>query len=297
MPDRKTRIEFLKTVHYEASAHGLDPQLVLGLIQVESGFRKYAVSSAGARGYMQVMPFWIKAIGEPQHNLFSLRTNLRYGCVILRHYLDDRERRLFPRARPLQRQPRPAGIPERGERRLAGAVEVRRAPRADMARLPLRANAALTNWFTGFTAPRSAESGGAIVLGHRRVYIVPSRLGLLFGGVLLILLIGSINYALSLGFALTFLLAGVGLAGMVQTTRNLARLAVQRRPRRAGLRRRARAVPAGARERRRVRPARDPAAPRRLGRAMPRRRAGRADRPRRCSRCPPRGAAGSRSGA
>ena len=88
MPDRKARIEFLKTVHYEAKRNGLDPQMVLGLIQVESGFRKYAVSSAGARGYMQVMPFWIRAIGEPQHNLFSLRTNLRYGCVILRFYLD-----------------------------------------------------------------------------------------------------------------------------------------------------------------------------------------------------------------
>jgi soluble lytic murein transglycosylase-like protein len=87
MPDRKTRIEFLKTVHYEARRNGLDPQMVLGLIQVESGFRKYALSIAGARGYMQVMPFWIRAIGEPQHNLFSLRTNLRYGCVILRHYL------------------------------------------------------------------------------------------------------------------------------------------------------------------------------------------------------------------
>jgi len=87
MPDRKARIEFLKTVHYEAKRNGLDPQMVLGLIQVESGFRKYAISIAGARGYMQVMPFWIKAIGEPQHNLFSLRTNLRYGCVILRHYL------------------------------------------------------------------------------------------------------------------------------------------------------------------------------------------------------------------
>ena len=62
--------------------------LVLGLIQVESGFRKYALSSAGARGYMQVMPFWVRLIGEPHHNLFSLRTNLRYGCVILRHYLD-----------------------------------------------------------------------------------------------------------------------------------------------------------------------------------------------------------------
>jgi soluble lytic murein transglycosylase-like protein len=88
MPDRKQRTEFLKTVHYEARRSGLDPQMVLGLIQVESNFRKYAVSGAGARGYMQVMPFWVRAIGEPHHNLFALRTNLRYGCVILRHYLD-----------------------------------------------------------------------------------------------------------------------------------------------------------------------------------------------------------------
>ncbi len=88
IPDRKLRTELLKTVHHEAIRNGLDPQLVLGLMQIESGFRKYAVSSAGARGYMQVMPFWVKLIGEPHHNLFSLRTNLRYGCVILRHYLD-----------------------------------------------------------------------------------------------------------------------------------------------------------------------------------------------------------------
>ena len=88
IPDRKQRTELLKTVQYEAIRAGLDPQMVLGLIQVESGFRKYAVSSAGARGYMQVMPFWVKLIGERHHNLFSLRTNLRYGCVILRYYLD-----------------------------------------------------------------------------------------------------------------------------------------------------------------------------------------------------------------
>jgi soluble lytic murein transglycosylase-like protein len=88
IPDRKQRTELLKTVHYEAIRSGLDPQLVLSLIQVESAFRKYAVSASGARGYMQVMPFWIKLIGEPSHNLFALRTNLRYGCVILRHYLD-----------------------------------------------------------------------------------------------------------------------------------------------------------------------------------------------------------------
>ena len=88
IPDRKQRTELLKTVQYEAIRAGLDPQMVLGLIQVESAFRKYAVSSAGARGYMQVMPFWTRLIGERHHNLFALRTNLRYGCVILRYYLD-----------------------------------------------------------------------------------------------------------------------------------------------------------------------------------------------------------------
>src|SRR5262249_11115397 len=88
MPDRASREEFLVTVHYEAKRAGLEPQLVLGLIQVESNFRKHAVSSAGARGYMQVMPFWVKLIGAPGNNLFHLRTNLRYGCVILRHYID-----------------------------------------------------------------------------------------------------------------------------------------------------------------------------------------------------------------
>ena len=88
IPDREARFEFLRSVHYEAMRAGLDPQLVLGLIQVESGFKKYAVSSAGARGFMQVMPFWIKLVGTSDDNLFHLRTNLRYGCTILRHYLD-----------------------------------------------------------------------------------------------------------------------------------------------------------------------------------------------------------------
>jgi soluble lytic murein transglycosylase-like protein len=88
IPDAKYRIELLKTVHYEATRAGLDPQLVLGIIHVESGFKKYAVSTAGARGLMQVMPFWIGLIGVGDHNLFHLRTNIRYGCVILRHYLD-----------------------------------------------------------------------------------------------------------------------------------------------------------------------------------------------------------------
>jgi soluble lytic murein transglycosylase-like protein len=86
--DERTREDFLATVHYEATRAGLDPQLVLGVIQHESAFRKYAVSVAGARGYMQVMPFWLKLIGSAEQNLFHLRVNLRYGCVILRHYLD-----------------------------------------------------------------------------------------------------------------------------------------------------------------------------------------------------------------
>lgn len=88
MPDTQYREDFLKSVHYEATRAGLDPQLVLGLIQVESGFKKYALSSVGARGYMQVMPFWVKSIGANEHNLFDMRLNLRYGCTILRHYLD-----------------------------------------------------------------------------------------------------------------------------------------------------------------------------------------------------------------
>jgi len=88
IPDPEFRRDFLKTVHYEATRAGLDPQLVLGLIQVESGFKKYAVSNVGARGFMQVMPFWVRSIGAPDQNLFHLRVNLRYGCTILRHYLD-----------------------------------------------------------------------------------------------------------------------------------------------------------------------------------------------------------------
>ena len=95
IPNREYRLDLLRSVHYEATRAGLDPQLVLGLMQVESGFRKYAVSSAGARGYMQVMPFWVKLIGRPEDNLFDLRTSLRYGCTILRHYLDIEKGDLF----------------------------------------------------------------------------------------------------------------------------------------------------------------------------------------------------------
>jgi len=95
-PDYRSRIEFLKTVHYESTRAGLDPQLVLGLITVESGFKKYAVSSAGARGYMQVMPFWTRLIGNgDSRTLFDMRTNIRMGCVILRHYLDLEQGNLF----------------------------------------------------------------------------------------------------------------------------------------------------------------------------------------------------------
>jgi soluble lytic murein transglycosylase-like protein len=89
MPDRKQRLELLRTIQYEATRARLDPQLVLGVIEVESGFRKYAVSRSGARGYMQVMPFWVRQIGQPKHNLFHMRTNLAYGCAILRLYLDQ----------------------------------------------------------------------------------------------------------------------------------------------------------------------------------------------------------------
>ena len=90
--ESRTRIEFLETLWYEATRAGLEPALVLGLIQVESGFRKYAVSAVGARGYMQIMPFWARSIGDGDAaKLFHMQTNLRFGCVILRHYL-ERER-------------------------------------------------------------------------------------------------------------------------------------------------------------------------------------------------------------
>ena len=94
--DFNTRIEFLQTVWYESRRAGLDTSLVLGLIQVESAFRKYAVSWVGARGYMQVMPFWTRVIGDGDPGkLFHMQTNLRFGCVILRHYLDRERGDLF----------------------------------------------------------------------------------------------------------------------------------------------------------------------------------------------------------
>ncbi|MEO7150265.1 MAG: lytic transglycosylase domain-containing protein [Burkholderiaceae bacterium] len=91
-----TRLEFLQTVWYESKRSGLQPALVLGLVQVESGFRKYAISSVGARGYMQVMPFWARLIGDANPSrLFHMQTNLRFGCVILRHYLDREQGDLY----------------------------------------------------------------------------------------------------------------------------------------------------------------------------------------------------------
>ena len=97
--DFNTRKEFLQTVWYESKRAGLDTALVLGLTQVESNFRKYAVSPVGARGYMQIMPFWMRVIGGSEKSdpgkLFHMQTNIRFGCVILRHYLDRERGDLF----------------------------------------------------------------------------------------------------------------------------------------------------------------------------------------------------------
>jgi soluble lytic murein transglycosylase-like protein len=88
IPDDKTRRDFLRMVHYEATRYQLDPDLVLALIEVESGFNRFALSQVGASGLMQVMPFWKDLIGNKTDSLFEMQTNLRYGCIILRHYLD-----------------------------------------------------------------------------------------------------------------------------------------------------------------------------------------------------------------
>ena len=129
VPDERERRDLLATVHYEAVRAGLDPQLVLGVIHHESGFKKYAVSPANARGYMQVMPFWVRQIGTADQNLFNLRINLRYGCTILRHYLAVESGDLFRalgryngslgreeypnpvRAAMLRYEPSPPGVP------------------------------------------------------------------------------------------------------------------------------------------------------------------------------------------
>jgi soluble lytic murein transglycosylase-like protein len=88
VPDPKMRIKILKLVHHEARRVRIEPELVLAIIEVESNFNSFAVSRVGAVGLMQVMPFWVKEIGKPKDNLFRISTNLRYGCTILRFYLD-----------------------------------------------------------------------------------------------------------------------------------------------------------------------------------------------------------------
>ncbi len=86
--DPRTRIDMLKQVHYEARRVEIEPELVLALIEVESRFDEFAISVSGARGLMQVMPFWLDEIGLSDKNLFKIRTNLRMGCTILRYYMD-----------------------------------------------------------------------------------------------------------------------------------------------------------------------------------------------------------------
>lgn len=86
--DPEERLTILKTVHYEARRAGLQPELVLAIINVESNYDRFAISSAGARGLMQIMPFWLDEIGHPQDNLFHITTNIRFGCTILSYYLE-----------------------------------------------------------------------------------------------------------------------------------------------------------------------------------------------------------------
>jgi soluble lytic murein transglycosylase-like protein len=95
-PDWRVRQEFLQTIWYESRRAGLDTAMVMGLVQVESNFRKFAISSVGARGYMQIMPFWTRVLADGDAGkLFHMQTNLRFGCVILRHYLDRENGNVF----------------------------------------------------------------------------------------------------------------------------------------------------------------------------------------------------------
>jgi len=95
VPDPQQRYEILKHVHQEASRVNLQPELVLSVIHVESNFDQYAISWVGARGLMQIMPFWLKEIGHPRDNLFAIKTNLRFGCTILSYYLKIEKGNLF----------------------------------------------------------------------------------------------------------------------------------------------------------------------------------------------------------
>jgi len=96
IPDTEQRLHILKLIHLEATRAGLLPELVIAVIHVESAFDPFALSSAGAQGLMQVMPFWKKEIGRPEDNLHDVATNLRYGCTILKHYLDREKGKVVP---------------------------------------------------------------------------------------------------------------------------------------------------------------------------------------------------------
>jgi len=139
IPDPSDRLELLTTIHYEATRAGLDPQMVLGLIHVESRFRKFAVSHAGARGYMQVMPFWVDTIGAGGHNLFNLRTNLRYGCTILRHYLDIEKGNVFRALGRYNGSLGKAGYPQRVHRAWVQTWQYERDPLAGRSPAPATA--------------------------------------------------------------------------------------------------------------------------------------------------------------
>lgn len=93
--DHQTRLSLLKKIHFEARRADIAPELVISLIHVESGFQRFAISSVGAQGLMQVMPFWKKEIGRPDDNLTDVQTNLRYGCTILKHYIDKEKGNLI----------------------------------------------------------------------------------------------------------------------------------------------------------------------------------------------------------
>jgi soluble lytic murein transglycosylase-like protein len=95
IPEQRFRVELLKAVHYEAVRSGLSPELVLSVIDAESDFNPYAISSAGAQGLMQVMPFWLNEIGRSGDNLFRVQTNLRFGCTILKFYLEKERNNLY----------------------------------------------------------------------------------------------------------------------------------------------------------------------------------------------------------
>ena len=96
MPDDEERLSLLRKIHHAATRAGLSPEVVLAVIQIESRFDHYALSYAGAQGLMQVMPFWKNEIGHPEDNLMSIDTNLRYGCTILKYYLDKEKGNLTP---------------------------------------------------------------------------------------------------------------------------------------------------------------------------------------------------------